>query len=55
MNYKIPTSPWKDGGATNKFLDGKVFDPAKAVDYIYSFDIKTVAVQKMPYQKQIKL
>lgn len=48
VNYKIPASPWKkDGeGAANKFLDGKVFDPTKAVDYIYSFDIKTVAVQK---------
>jgi nitrate/nitrite transport system substrate-binding protein len=48
VGYKIPTSPWKKDGeaATNKFLDGKVFDPSKAVDYVYSFDIKTVSVPK---------
>lgn len=48
VGYAVPASPWKvDGkGKANQFLDGKVFDPSKAVDYAYSFDIKTPAMKK---------
>ncbi|MEY4505124.1 MAG: hypothetical protein RL154_1421 [Pseudomonadota bacterium] len=48
VGYKLPISNWKiDGsGKGSKFLDGKIFNPSKAVEYIYSFDIKDVKVQK---------
>ncbi len=41
VGYELPPSPWKiDGIDTyNKFMDGKVFDPNKAVEYIYSFEV----------------
>ena len=41
VGYSLPPSPWKIDGLDkyNKFMDGKVFDPNKAVEYIYSFDV----------------
>lgn len=53
VGYKIPATAWKKDGETptNKFLDGKVFDPNKAVDYIYSFDIKDVKVKQADLAK----
>ena len=40
--YNLPPSSYKIEGIDqyNKFIDGKVFDPNKAVEYIYSFDVK---------------
>ncbi|HHD77248.1 MAG TPA: nitrate ABC transporter substrate-binding protein, partial [Campylobacteraceae bacterium] len=39
VGYQLPPSPWKVDGVDkyNKFMDGKVYDPNKAVEYIYSF------------------
>ena len=41
VGYSIPESPWKKMvfDEYNKFLDGKIWDPNKAVDYIYSFEV----------------
>ena len=41
IGYSLPPSPWKIDGVDeyNKFMDGKVFDPNKAVEYIYSFKV----------------
>ena len=42
LNYQLPPSAYKIEGIDqyNHFIDGKTFDPNKAVDYIYSFDVK---------------
>jgi nitrate/nitrite transport system substrate-binding protein len=41
VGYKLPASPWKKDGVQeyNKFMDGKVYDPNSAVEYIYSFKV----------------
>jgi len=41
VGYELPPSPWKIDGVDkyNKFMDGKVYDPNKAVEYIYSFKV----------------
>ncbi|MBN2781968.1 MAG: ABC transporter substrate-binding protein [Campylobacterales bacterium] len=48
VGYKLPPSPWKKDGVDehNKFMDGKVYDPNKAVEYIYSFDVTSPKVSK---------
>ena len=48
VGYKLPPSPWKIDGIDeyNKFMDGKVFDPNKAVEYIYSFKVTHPKVSK---------
>ncbi|UPT77875.1 ABC transporter substrate-binding protein [Sulfurovum sp. XGS-02] len=48
VNYSLPPSPWKVDGVDeyNKFMDGKVYDPNKAVEYIYSFDVTNPKVSK---------
>lgn len=48
VGYAIPPSPWKKDGVDeyNKFIDGKVFDPNKAVDYIYDFKVVNSKVSK---------
>ena len=48
VGYKIPPSPWKKDGVDeyNKFLDGKVWDPNKAVDYIFDFKVQNSLVSK---------
>jgi nitrate/nitrite transport system substrate-binding protein len=53
VGYKLPASPWKVDGIDkyNKFMDGKVFDPNKAVEYIYSFKVKHPAVSENELKK----
>ncbi|MEA3373170.1 MAG: CmpA/NrtA family ABC transporter substrate-binding protein [Campylobacterota bacterium] len=48
VGYSLPPSPWKKDGVDkyNMFMDGKVWDPNKAVDYIYSFDVTNSKVSK---------
>ena len=48
VGYSLPESAWKKDGVDeyNKFLDGKVWDPNKAVDYIYAFEVTTPKVSK---------
>lgn len=48
VGYTLPPSAWKKDGVDeyNKFIDGKVWDPNKAVEYIYSFDVTTPKVSK---------
>jgi nitrate/nitrite transport system substrate-binding protein len=48
VGYSLPPSPWKVDGSDeyNKFLDGKIYDPNKAVDYIYSFKVTHPKVSK---------
>lgn len=48
VNYKLPPSPWKKDGVDeyNKFLDGKVWDPNKAVDYIFDVKVQNSLVSK---------
>ena len=56
VNYKIPASPWKKDGVDeyNKFLDGKVWDPNKAVDYIFDFKVQNSLVSKEELMKANK-
>lgn len=53
VGYKLPPSAWKKDGVDeyNKFLDGKVWDPNKAVDYIYSFEVTASKVSKEELMK----
>ena len=53
VGYSIPESPWKKDGVDeyNKFLDGKVWDPNKAVDYIYGFEVTNPKVSKEELMK----
>lgn len=47
VNYKLPANGWKiEGKAGNKFMDGSIFDPNKAVDYIFSASIKHPKITK---------
>ncbi|CAM3986700.1 CmpA/NrtA family ABC transporter substrate-binding protein [Arcobacter cloacae] len=48
VGYSLPESAWKKDGVDeyNKFLDGKVWDPNKAVDYIYDFEVTNPKVSK---------
>ncbi|MDD2896141.1 MAG: CmpA/NrtA family ABC transporter substrate-binding protein [Aliarcobacter sp.] len=49
VGYSLPESPWKKDGVDeyNKFLDGKVWDPNKAVEYIYdTFAVTAPVVSK---------
>jgi nitrate/nitrite transport system substrate-binding protein len=47
VNYAVPANGWKvEGKAGNKFMDGSIFDPNKAVDYIYSAPIKHPKITK---------
>jgi len=53
VNYSLPPSPWKVDGVDeyNKFMDGKVYDPNKAVEYIYSFEVTNPKVSKEDLMK----
>ena len=53
VGYSLPESAWKKDGVDeyNKFLDGKVWDPNKAVDYIYSFEVTASKVSKEELMK----
>jgi len=48
VGYDLPPSPWKVDGVDeyNKFIDGKVFDPNKAVEYIYDVKVQHAKVTK---------
>jgi len=48
VGYTLPESPWKKDGVDeyNKFIDGKVWDPNKAVDYIFDFKVQNSLVSK---------
>ncbi len=48
VGYSLPPSPWKKDGVDqyNKFMDGKVWDPNKAVDYIFDFKVSNSSVSK---------
>jgi len=53
VGYSLPESPWKKDGVDeyNKFLDGKVWDPNKAVEYIYGFEVTNPKVSKEELMK----
>ncbi len=48
VGYTLPPSAWKKDGVDeyNKFIDGKVWDPNKAVDYIFDFKVVNSKVSK---------
>lgn len=48
VGYTLPPSAWKKDGVDefNMFMDKKVWDPNKAVEYIYSFEVTTPKVSK---------
>ncbi|MBU1657709.1 ABC transporter substrate-binding protein [bacterium] len=53
IGYSLPPSPWKKDGVDtyNMFMDAKVYDPNKAVDYIYSFKVTNPKVSKEELMK----
>ena len=53
VGYSLPPSPWKvDGIDTyNKFIDGAIYDPNKAVEYIFNAKIKHPKVTKEELMK----
>ena len=54
VGYSLPESAWKKDGVDeyNKFLDGKVWDPNKAVEYIYdTFTVTSPVVSKEELMK----
>ena len=48
VGYTLPPSAWKKDGIDeyNKFLDGKVWDPNKAVEYIFDVEVENAKVSK---------
>ncbi|MCX6052676.1 MAG: CmpA/NrtA family ABC transporter substrate-binding protein [Campylobacterales bacterium] len=48
VGYTLPPSPWKKDGVDtyNKFMDGKVYDPNKAVEYIFDTQVNDSKVSK---------
>ena len=48
VGYSLPPSPWKKDGVDkyNMFMDGKVYDPNKAVEYIFDFKVSNSKVSK---------
>lgn len=48
VGYTLPPSAWKKDGVDefNMFMDKKVWDPNKAVEYIYSFEVTAPTVSK---------
>lgn len=48
VGYTLPPSAWKKDGVDefNMFMDKKVWDPNKAVEYIYSFEVTNHKVSK---------
>lgn len=53
VGYSLPPSPWKKDGVDkyNMFMDGKVWDPNKAVEYIYSFKVTSPKVSEADLKK----
>ena len=48
VGYTLPPSAWKKDGVDeyNKFIDGKVWDPNKAVEYIFDAEVVNSKVSK---------
>lgn len=48
VGYSLPPSPWKKDGVDkyNMFMDSKVYDPNRAVDYIFDFKVSNSKVSK---------
>jgi len=48
VGYTLPPSAWKKDGVDeyNKFIDGKVWDPNKAVEYIFDVEVVNSKVTK---------
>lgn len=48
VGYTLPPSAWKKDGVDefNMFMDKKVWDPNKAVEYIYSFEVTAPKISK---------
>ncbi len=48
VGYALPPSPWKKDGVDeyNMFMDGKVYDPNKAVEYVFSTGIDESTVSE---------
>lgn len=48
VGYSLPPSAWKKDGVDefNMFMDKKVWDPNKAVEYIYGFEVTAPKVSK---------
>jgi len=48
VGYTLPPSSWKKDGVDeyNKFIDGKVWDPNKAVEYIFDAQVVNSKVSK---------
>lgn len=48
IGYTLPPSAWKKDGVDefNMFMDKKVWDPNKAVEYIYSFEVTAPKISK---------
>lgn len=48
VGYTLPPSAWKKDGVDeyNKFIDGKVWDPNKAVEYIFGFKVQNSKVSE---------
>jgi nitrate/nitrite transport system substrate-binding protein len=53
VGYALPPSAWKKDGVDeyNKFIDGKVWDPNKAVDYIFDVQVQGSLVSKEELKK----
>jgi len=53
VNYILPPSAWKKDGVDeyNKFLDGRVWDPNKAVEYIFDAKVQNSLVSKEDLMK----
>ena len=53
VGYALPPSAWKKDGVDeyNKFIDGKVWDPNKAVDYIFDVKVQGSLVSKEELKK----
>jgi len=56
IGYTLPPSPWKKDGVDkyNMFMDGKVYDPNRAVDYIFDFKVSNSKVSKSELLKANK-
>lgn len=54
VGYTLPPSAWKKDGVDeyNKFLDGRVWDPNKAVDYIFDAKVQNSLVSKEDLMKE---
>ena len=56
VGYSLPPSAWKKDGVDeyNMFMDGKVWDPNKAVEYIFDFKVTSPKVTQTDLEKMNK-